>query len=211
MIKATTDLSPAFGPIRDQGQRPTCLAFAASDLHAHAQQSDHLSVDYLGYHTALSMAGIWQPGMGFSIDHLLLAVAAPGQPSELAYPYDPLDQQRPFVTPPSARELHTKAARHPVMNLADIAPTIRSGSPVGVVIAVTPSLHYPVNGVVQYETAVFPDQFHAMGIIGVGKSVQDGSRHYLARNSWGSNWGQGGYAWIPENHLYRHTIRAFMI
>lgn len=211
MIIATTDLSHAFGPIRDQGQRPTCLAFAGSDLHAHAHRAGHLSVDYLGYHTALAMAGIWQPGMGFSVDHLLLAVKAPGQPDELAYPYDPLDHKRPLVAPPSVSGLHKMVVRHPVLNLADIAPTLQNGNPVGVVIAVTKSLHYPLQGVVQYETAVFPDQFHAMGIVGVGESDQDGSRHYLARNSWGASWGQGGYAWIPERHLFRHTIRAFMI
>src|SRR5262249_45882264 len=33
-IKIKKDLRHLFGPVRDQGQRPTCLAFAASDAHA---------------------------------------------------------------------------------------------------------------------------------------------------------------------------------
>lgn len=211
MIKIMKDLSPAFGPVRDQGQRPTCLAFAGSDLHAHAHRTSHLSVDYLAHHTALEMAGTWQPGMGFDVDSLLNAVNAPGQPPEQDYPYDPTDQQRPLSPPPKVTGLRNMAARHSVLNLADIAPTVQNGDAVGVVIAVTPSLLNPQQGIVQYETAAFQDQFHALGIVGVGKSVLNGSRHYRARNSWGPNWGQGGYAWIPESHLFHHAILAFMI
>jgi len=33
-ITVSVDLRPQFGPVRDQGDRPTCLAFAASDAHA---------------------------------------------------------------------------------------------------------------------------------------------------------------------------------
>lgn len=211
MINITTDLSTALGPIRDQGQRPTCLAFAGSDLHSHAHKCGHLSVDYLSYHTALAMSGIWQPGMGFSVDHLLQAMNVPGQPEESAYPYHPSDQNRPLISPPTVTGLRDMAARQPVLSLSDIAPTIQNGDPVGVVIAVTPSLHKPVDGVVEYQTAVIADQYHAMSVVGLGESDKDGHRHYLVRNSWGPNWGQGGHAWIPERHLRRHTVRAFMI
>ena len=33
-ITVRKDLRGRFGPVRDQGVRPTCLAFAASDAHA---------------------------------------------------------------------------------------------------------------------------------------------------------------------------------
>ena len=33
-VEVDVDLRGEFGPVRDQGSRPTCLAFAASDSHA---------------------------------------------------------------------------------------------------------------------------------------------------------------------------------
>jgi C1A family cysteine protease len=210
MINISTDLSKAFGPIRDQGHRPTCLVFAGSDLHSHAHQCDHLSVDYLSHHTAQAMSGIWQPGMGFSVDHMLLAIRAPGQPIESEYPYHPTDQSRPLLAPPTVAKLHRKVARNQDLSISEIAPTIQSGEPVGIVLAVTPSLHQPVNGVVEFQTGVIADQYHAMSVVGLGASA-DKHTHYLVRNSWGRTWGNDGHAWIPERHLHRHTIRAFMI
>jgi Papain family cysteine protease len=211
MINIAIDISKGLGPIRDQGARPTCLAFAGSDLHSYAHKCVHLSVDYLSHHTALAMSGIWQPGMGFSVDHLLQAVNKPGQPEESIYPYHPTDQNRPLMAPPVASGLRKMAARHPVLGLSDIAPNIQQGHPVGVVIAVTPSLQKPINGVVEYQTGVIADQYHALSVVGLGKSDHDGHPHYLVRNSWGPSWGKGGHAWIPERHLSRHTVRAFII
>lgn len=211
MIKISVDLSKTFGSIRDQGHRPTCLAFAGSDLHSHAHQCGHLSVDYLSYHTAQAMSGTWQPGMGFDVDCLLQAVGTPGQPDESTYPYDPSDQNRPLIAPPAATGLRQKTARHKTLKLTDIANAIQNGQAVGVVIAVTPSLHKPLDGIVEYQTAVFAGQYHAMSVVGLGESSQGAHPHYLVRNSWGPNWGNGGYAWIPERHLHRHTLRAFVI
>src|SRR5258708_38222177 len=50
-IKIAKDLRSMFGPVRDQGQRPTCLAFAASDLHAAVRGAwAPLSCEYIFYH-----------------------------------------------------------------------------------------------------------------------------------------------------------------
>jgi C1A family cysteine protease len=107
-------------------------------------------------------------------------------------------------------KLHRKVARNQDLSISEIAPTIQSGEPVGIVLAVTPSLHQPVNGVVEFQTGVIADQYHAMSVVGLGASA-DKHTHYLVRNSWGRTWGNDGHAWIPERHLHRHTIRAFMI
>lgn len=51
LIVAIKDLRSAFGPGRNQGARPTCLAFAASDTHA-ALRADWspLSCEFAFYH-----------------------------------------------------------------------------------------------------------------------------------------------------------------
>lgn len=51
-IQVVTDLRPRFGPARDQGPRPTCLAFATSDLHAAIRSPTWapLCCEYVFYH-----------------------------------------------------------------------------------------------------------------------------------------------------------------
>jgi len=36
-------------------------------------------------------------------------------------------------------------------------------------------------------------------------------REYLFQNSWGTDWGQGGYAWIPESMLHTHLLYAYRL
>ena len=51
-ITVRKDLRGRFGPARDQGLRPTCLAFATSDAHAAVRDTTwcRLSCEYLYYH-----------------------------------------------------------------------------------------------------------------------------------------------------------------
>ena len=51
MVEITIDLRGQFGPARDQGKRPTCMSFAASDAHAAAKDTlDPLSAEFAHYH-----------------------------------------------------------------------------------------------------------------------------------------------------------------
>lgn len=50
-IAIAVDLRGHFGPVRDQGDRPTCLAFAASDSHAGLRPGwAPLSCEFAFYH-----------------------------------------------------------------------------------------------------------------------------------------------------------------
>ena len=50
-ITVRHDLRGRFGPARDQGRRPTCLAFAMSDAHAATREPwAELCCEYLFYH-----------------------------------------------------------------------------------------------------------------------------------------------------------------
>jgi hypothetical protein len=85
-IAIKTDLRQLFGPIRDQGQRPTCLAFAASDLHAALRGPwAQLSCEYLFYHA--QRRGNKQPHDGALLPAMLDAVRHDGQPHEAGWPY----------------------------------------------------------------------------------------------------------------------------
>src|SRR5437870_4073619 len=81
-----TDLRHLFGPVRDQGQRPTCLAFAASDVHAARRGGlSPLSCEYAFFY-AQRRAGR-RPTDGALLPEMLSAIRDDGQPEEAGWPY----------------------------------------------------------------------------------------------------------------------------
>jgi hypothetical protein len=81
------DLRNQFGPVRDQGARPTCMAFAASDAHSFARASvDPLSAEYAFYH-AVHRQLIPDRTKGVSFSAMVDAIATDGQPLESSWPY----------------------------------------------------------------------------------------------------------------------------
>jgi hypothetical protein len=84
-IAIKKDLRHLFGPVRDQGQRPTCLAFAASDTHAALRGAwEPLSCEYAFFH-AQQRAGR-SPHEGATLAPMLEALRHDGQPQETGWP-----------------------------------------------------------------------------------------------------------------------------
>jgi hypothetical protein len=86
MLSIETDLRPLFGPARDQGERPTCLAFAASDAHA-GLRADWvpLSCEFAFYHAQRRSNS--SPLQGATLESILEALRHDGQPAEAGWPY----------------------------------------------------------------------------------------------------------------------------
>jgi hypothetical protein len=65
----------------------------------------------------------------------------------------------------------------------------------------------PPGGVIaEYETS--GDYRHAVAAVGYRSTP---SRALLIHNSWGADWGAGGYAWLSEPMLQKHANDAFVI
>lgn len=96
------DLSEDLMAVRDQGCRPTCLAFAASDAHAHARGHSKvaLSPEYAFFHAAQRM-GALSSEQGVTMAAMLGALEIEGQPEEEHYPYASLPPALPLPAPPS--------------------------------------------------------------------------------------------------------------
>ena len=77
-IEVEADLRAHWTGVRDQGARPTCLACAASDAHAHAHALAHpLSVEYVFFKAAQQMPGKATPS-GLTLDATAAALRADG-------------------------------------------------------------------------------------------------------------------------------------
>ena len=102
-IMTLRDLRRQFGPARNQGSRPTCIAFAFSDGHAAARgEPEPLSAEHLYYHAVQRTAGR-DPHDGVAMPTCIAALGADGQSAEAGWPYiDPLTDLSSWTPPASA-------------------------------------------------------------------------------------------------------------
>src|SRR5689334_2808244 len=86
VISTKVDLRGLFGPVRHQGPRPTCMAFAASDAHAAARgDTSPLSCEFAFFHARRRAKR--PPTKGATLSAMLEAGRYDGQPEEHGWPY----------------------------------------------------------------------------------------------------------------------------
>ncbi len=179
-ITIKTDHRQLFGPMRDQGQRPTCLAFATSDLHAALRGPwAALSCEYLFYHA--QRRANRKPNEGVLLSSVLDAVRHDGQPHETGWPYLPtlpadLSQ---WVPPSGVTPLFRRAGETGKYTVDAIVQELDHGRPLIVLLRLS--------------------WRHA--VIAVGHGEAKGQRAVIIRNSWGDGWGAGGCGYLTEKYL----------
>lgn len=210
-ITATIDLSGVLGPVRDQGRRSTCLAFALSELHRHKHKlAEILSPEYL-YLAAAALTAGWQPMRGLPVASGLAALEAPGQPEETHCPYQPSEPVVPPVIPAGGFPLYTAPGAPRPVSLLHLVTTLQAGKPVGLVLQLTVTFFAPTNGAVVFPSPLAPtNAVHAVVAAGMGTHPTEGD-HFLIRNSWGEKWGINGNAWLPAAYIQQHALSMFEV
>lgn len=206
------DLSAALGPARNQGQRPTCVAFAMSDLSRYYAKSQVLSAEYL-YRSAAQNTPGWTSTSGTNIAQAVAVTSAPGLPDEAFFPYQATQPTLPIPvlpvpTPPDV--LYSTTFTHGTIARSTYVKTrLAAGHPVGLVIKLTMDFHRPSEGMVAYTTKVIPNQRHAIVATGYGTHDESAEDYIYIRNSWGTAWGDQGHAWVHAHYIDNHTVNAF--
>lgn len=218
MLQILTDMRMVLGTVRDQGRRPTCLSFAASDAHRHARgHPDWLCVEWLYFH-AVRRAGTG-PRCGTTMADTQAVLRGTGQPVEAAWPYstawpDPAAWQPPSRISP----LFTCESSKCAPDLHGIRAELATGRPVVVGVFLSRTYRFPADWTrVGAEVLLGPDRHepidrndgHAMVIVGHG--LHEGTPVMLLRNSWGSRWGHDGHAWVREDCLAPRLVGALVI
>lgn len=218
MLQISTDMRGALGTVRDQGRRPTCLSFAASDAHRHARgHPDWLCVEWLYFHAA-ARAGTG-PRCGTTIPDTQAVLRSTGQPIEAAWPYSAAWPDPALWQPPGpASPLFTSESSSCAPDLSALRAELLAGRPVVVGVFLSRTYRFPADWTsVGAEVLLAPDRHepidrndgHAMVIVGHG--LHKGEPVMLLRNSWGSRWGHEGHAWVREDCLAPRLVGAFVI
>ena len=206
-IAVQADLRGAWTGVRDQGARPTCLACAASDAHAHAHGLTHLlSAEYLfyaGFKGAPSLPA--SNGLTLlAVDH---ALHKHGQPNELEWPYQAKTPD-PWA-PPAVTTLWYGGLDACAAGAGGVVEALRAGMPVVLGVRLVPGFNRIQGAPHIIHTSGKPTGGHAVLGVGLGASVGDSAVDLvLIRNSWGFKWGSGGHAWMPLDYLNNNLVGA---
>lgn len=205
-IKIVADLRPQFAQIRNQGQRPTCMAFAASDSHAFARGiREPLSVEY-AFFNAVRRKTVPDPNSGVPFSAISAAIEIDGQPAETAWPYDPRPVNKGKWKPPDKiSELFYRKSSTSDVAIDRICTDLDAGKPTMVMMDVSYSFFKAAAGNV-LGPAIEP-RINTHAVIAVGHGIDDGKRCILIRNSWGERWADQGYAWLEERYLAPRVLQ----
>lgn len=203
-----------------QGPRPLCVAFSIAVGHEAARTNDGTPP------SPLAPEAIWwsctQRGQTSNDGMLLVDAAAAvsdvGQPPLSEWPYNAelgVGTEAPPAaagTPPWAlatvREITLK--RDGAED--ELEDTLAAGNPVILVVEVTEQFAFPdADGHVTLPNVRAPQGgYHAVLCVGAATDRVHG-RQLLIRNSWGEDWGLGGYCWLPTAYLVAFVPQAAVV
>ena len=195
------------GEIRNQGPRPTCVAFAASDAHSVLRGFyEALSAEHLYFQAVQRIPGT-NPTDGASLATVLQALELDGQCLEKGWPYSqtmPSDLST-WVPPQSATPLYKCHGCTLQGELEKIVAAIDEDCPVVVTMLLGERFYVPIAGMIEPGAGDYDTDYHAVLAVGHGHRGQ--KKCILVRNSWGGAWGIDGHAWITADYLQPRLYR----
>lgn len=213
-MKTKLDLRPKLLDVRDQGSRPTCLAFAASDAHGYYHRlKEFLSSEYL-YQRAGSKIKQWEPDDGVDLDAVCKTLSIDGQPLEIDCPYQNVRPEEIVAAPVLSGEKLFKCfaySKNKAPTAAQIYEMDFDSHPLVLGVEITRKfIHATGSACIVDRDGSEAVGSHALFLVGAAEMVP-GKKLFLVRNSWGREWGDGGHVWLTEAYVDEHMLGTLEI
>ncbi len=226
-LPGQVDLHAQMPPVRNQGQRGTCVSFATTAVHEYLlgqrYPQDSLSEQYLYWDCKRNDL---YPGAGTFIHVAMNCLARDGQCTETAWPYNPnpvngnegQDPPPPAAISGAGSYRITGTSKLPARSVQDLKTCLAQNSPIAFAVPVftywfteplrsSGDIRMPLQGDKQ-------EGGHAMCMVGYSDDpTVPGGGYFIIRNSWGTGWAgksavAAGYARLPYAYMEQYASAA---
>ncbi|MCC8038160.1 MAG: hypothetical protein LIP02_08540 [Bacteroidales bacterium] len=207
-IPESVDLRQWFGPVEDQGEQNACTAFAVSSILEYTVNRGtgnlvDLSPAFLYWHTR-NRSGASNTDSGASLYDAITTASERGVSLEALCPFseEQFSKEPTQAANDDAADRRVTAAFNVGRDLKSIKAALASGYPV----AVSLKVNKKMGANSAYIPTPNPDDpglgFHAMVVVG----YNDRGNIFIVRNSWGSDWADNGYCYMPYRYLANTSL-----
>ncbi len=213
-LRRSVSLRATMPPVYDQGQLGSCTANSIGAIlefnELNQDESDAATPSRLFiYYNERAMEGTITQDSGAEIRDGIKSVAQLGAPPETAWPY----VITKFAKKPSATA-YRKALKHQAIRYARVPQTeiglqsvLASGYPISFGFTVYESFESDVgsDGIVPMPR---PDESVLGGhaVVAIGYKQIRRQLYFECRNSWGPDWADNGYFWMPATYVTSHSL-----
>ncbi len=216
-LPARVDLRPFMTPVEDQGETMSCAANAVAGAYEylvkrHLEEDEAYDVSRMFiYYNGRAIDGCEDQDDGSVIGSLIESLKQKGACSEETWPFD-----KEAVNEPPSDEAYEEAAQFLIEDTALVGTSteewkqaLADGYPIIFGISLFESFDkHRKPGVVPMpsprESSRESHGGHAMLAVG----YSDQNRVFIVRNSWGTEWGDQGYCYIPYDYLCNEKFNS---
>lgn len=214
LLPDEVDLRPNMPPVYDQGELQSCAGNAVSAALAYCRTMQGLPFfipsRLMLYFGARLLENTVASDCGTQIRDVIKTAAATGACPEPEWPYDPAQ----FATAPSTAAYaaagfdRSIGYRRVNQDMDHLRACLADGDPIVLGFCVYGSFEsdaVAANGVMPMPgTAEQPEGYHAVLAAGYNHP----NRQLIVRNSWGDEWGDKGYFYMPYDYVLNADLTA---
>ena len=215
-LPAEVDLRPGCPPVYDQGQLGSCTANAISaalDFERHKQGEPFMSPSRLFvYYNERSDDGTVSSDSGATIRESVKAVLSYGACPESEWPYNIAH----FTSKPT-KQCYSVATSFEPLSYERIMPQVNDMKTCladGNVFVIGIVVHASMESEETAQTGIVPMPSFSEAVMGghavavVGYTTKNNEPYWIVRNSWGADWGDNGYFYLPEEYLTNPSLSS---